>query len=277
MDKVMMTETSQLYPDLIRMQRASAISNLEKNNTCLLDLDRAIDEYIDDTALVGRGYDAIRLQMEDYKLVTSAKREANDSDILDFRTLSIAVENKGILIGALILRNKEAAIKADSDYRCKINLYTALMIASTVSIAGGLLVIYYRNLRNYYRDLREANQVTLQLWVDKENSYNNVEAETRTLFDRASLLRSYIDGGLRVIAGASTGLPNSYYSESLAAWRLRTQELREKLAFEQALEMIRTEHDAEVYKWVKESYTKSTECVYGHLRHRCESINRYGL
>ena len=222
----MMNETSQLHPAALRAQCASAISNLEENNTNLDTLNRVIGAYINDTALVGRSYNAIRRQMEDYKLIINAKREANDSDIWDFRTLSTAVGIDEVLIGALILRNKEAAINADADYKVKINLYTALMIASMASLSGGLLATYYRNLRNDYRDLRDANQVTLQLWIDNENRYNEIEIATKWLFEKTSMLRSNIDGGLRVIAGASTGLPDSYGAEGLAAWRTRMQELR---------------------------------------------------
>jgi len=261
----MMTETSQLHPELIRAQCASAISNLEENNTSLLDLDRAIDEYIDDTTLAGRGYDAIRLQMEDYKLINSAKREANDSDIRDFRVLSTRVGNGIVLIGAVILRNKEAAEKADADYKAKINLYTALMIASAASIAGSLLVTHYRDLRNDYRDLREANQATLQLWIGMEDRYNNVEADTKNLFDRADALRTQISNGLGLIAGASTGLPDSYDSESLAAWRLRMQELRDQVAFDQALAEIRAEHGDEAYEWVKEMYESTRQMLNDYV------------
>jgi len=50
--------------------------------------------YVQNNPNVGRGYDAIRLQMEGFKLITSTKREANDSDIWDFRSLSTAVENR---------------------------------------------------------------------------------------------------------------------------------------------------------------------------------------
>ena len=64
-----------------------------------------------------------------------------------------------------------------------------------------------------------------------------------------------------MIAGASTGLPDSYDSQSLAAWRLRMQELRERLPFDQALDEIRVEHGDEAYEWVKESYDIAREML----------------
>ncbi|MBQ6996526.1 MAG: hypothetical protein IJN64_18890 [Lachnospiraceae bacterium] len=81
-----MTENSYLNPTDIKNQCSKATINLNKDNESIAVAEASMDLFINDSEIKGDAFDALKQQINDYKVVIQALRSANDSDIADFDT-----------------------------------------------------------------------------------------------------------------------------------------------------------------------------------------------
>jgi len=251
----MMTEESRLFPLILGGQCDNAIRNLQEKYAVLDSVNTAIDGIKGDNMMSGNAFVNIKRHMGDHRLISDAIRDAAESEETDFVRLKETIGTE-ILIGSVILRNKESAEKADKYYTDKINECRIELVITAPPAVYSL----YDKMLSHYTMLSKANEKILHAWEEKEDRYNEIEQNTMWLFSRTLDVRMAIKKGLELIAAASIGLPRSYDAEyTLAQWRVSMQTSRNKLAFENALAEIRYIDGDEAYEWVKGSVEYAKE------------------
>ena len=241
-----MNENSKLIPSQIIAQSNSAIRKLQDDNELLRQAREAMDAFIGDGTNYSAGINNLKRKMEDYQKVADAFIQANDADVMDHRKL-ISLVGEHDLIGSHILRQIAGRTRGRGIYEGRIDHYTRLQndanfmqhIRNFFSWFGGSS--FGQSIRRYERLLANNNEI-LSNYEQKATRYNEIEQATKELFAIGSQLRVKAKLGIGHIRDASAGLPTSFQSDALYAWRSSVLVKKEEAANikEQALnEFIR--------------------------------------
>ena len=99
-----MTDSSRLIPSKLKAQSEAAITRLQAYNESLRVSNVALDAFINDDTNRSKRFNNAKRKMEDYKLVSNAFIQANDSDIAEHRMLADIVGDID-LVGAAIFHS----------------------------------------------------------------------------------------------------------------------------------------------------------------------------
>ncbi|MBF1355008.1 MAG: hypothetical protein HXM74_01485, partial [Mogibacterium diversum] len=173
-----MSASFYLDPAEIKAQCREAIDNLNEVSSNTINVEHKLDEFINNSELESKAFDALKQQIADYKTVLQSIRSLINYNIGEYKTLMSSVGDK-VLDGDKILKGQEYArnsIKAyeDKAKRCRENAVTCAVITpfaeSQNQIAG-----YYDHLANNHR-------MMLKYWEEKEQAYYDIENSTKDLF-----------------------------------------------------------------------------------------------
>jgi len=202
--------------DLI-IQSNDAIAQLRIIDERLTVASQVVQNYINDQVLKGKGFEQVRLMLEDYLSAINSLRLACEVAIVDFQRLIAEIGTED-LIGYEI---EEGIRRAESELLTSGNAITRLerllRNADWWQPTGS-----YRVLLNSWQNIDGINQSILDYWLSKEEHYHHIDRATRSLFTHTSEIVVQVSSGLGHIVSASSRLPTTFQSEGLTAWRVTT-------------------------------------------------------
>ena len=207
-----MNINSYLNPESMKGQCDAAICKLEKDNEAAYAVEKSINSFIEDSQIKSEAFDALKLQMGDYKTVLQTMRMANQCDIGDFRFLKVAVGFQE-LDGRVILEQKEAsraAQRADEENAEKYRKKERTASSAT-------LRLNYSTKVAQYLAMAEVDRKLYNEWKKKEDLYDGIEAATKGLFEEGAVVRATVENALNSIKGAFQN--GSYVPDMNAGWR----------------------------------------------------------
>lgn len=207
-----MTENDYLNPIAIKEQCDAAISRLERDNTALDIVECSLDAFINDEEIKSVAYDALKQQINDYKTLLQAMREANNVDMLDFTMLKSYVGDE-VLDGSNILTQKKAALNAKNNDENMAELYEGYAMSASYPWMSW----YYSDKANEYWHMADIDQQLYNAWQEKEDRYDEIEINTKELFQGGTLLRQAAQRGLESISGVFQN--KTYVPDMNAEWR----------------------------------------------------------
>lgn len=140
-----MKENSYLSPEKIREQCDAAICKLEKDNEAMGIIEQSIGVFMTDARIVSEAFEALRQQLFDYIMVLHTMREANQTDIKDFRLLKALVGFQE-LDGNVILKQKDSAMSEKKVDEKNADKYRKMARATN---SATLRVQYSMKVANY--------------------------------------------------------------------------------------------------------------------------------
>lgn len=209
---------SKLRCQAIIDQSVAAREILYQDNDALSIVETSIDQFVTNNELSSESFGNLKQYMQDYKMLISTMRKANDSDIDDFAFLVFVIGNKDI-DGAAILDQKEIARQGkesaeQSAQNCRN--WAKMMFMDTVSAA---------NLRYQAQvyDNTADNWLTIYNWcVDQEKAYDLLESNTKRLFQLSAMMREAVIAGLSDMNMAIKE-DGKYSPKKNAYWRKRIE------------------------------------------------------
>ena len=209
---------SKLRCQAIIDQSVAAREILYQDNDALSIVETSIDQFVTNNELSSESFGNLKQYMQDYKMLISTMRKANDSDIDDFAFLVFVIGNKDI-DGAAILDQKEIARQGkesaeQSAQNCRN--WAKMMFMDTVSAA---------NLRYQAQvyDNTADNWLTIYNWCgDQEKAYDLLESNTKRLFQLSAMMREAVIAGLSDMNMAIKE-DGKYSPKKNAYWRKRIE------------------------------------------------------
>lgn len=213
-----MNENSYLSPANIKAQCDAAITKLENDNEATYAIEEKLSAFQEDTQVKSEAFDALKLQMEDYKTVLQTMRTANECDIKDFRFLKIAVGFQE-LNGGVILEKKRVQMSEKHFNEQKAETYRAKARKAKTAT----LRFNYNTKVVHYEAMAELEQKLYDAWQEKENQYNGIESLTSGLFTEGTAIRATIENALDNITHAF--YDGTYHPDMNAGWRLEIYDI----------------------------------------------------
>lgn len=207
-----MKENSYLSPEKIREQCDAVICKLEKDNETMGMIEQSIGVFMTDTRIVSEAFEALRQQLFDYIMVLHTMREANQTDIKDFRLLKALVGFQE-LDGNVILKQKDSAMSEKKADEKNAEKYRKMARATN---SATLRVQYSMKVANYLA-MAELDQKLYDEWQKKENTYDGIERMTSGMFEEGAAIRATAEQALKSIQGAFQN--GGYVPDMSASWR----------------------------------------------------------
>ena len=213
-----MSASFYLDPAEIKAQCREAIDNLNEVSSNTINVEHKLDEFINNSELESKAFDALKQQIADYKTVLQSIRSLINYNIGEYKTLMSSVGDK-VLDGDKILKGQEYArnsIKAYEDRakRCRENAVTCAVITpfaeSQNQIAG-----YYDHLANNHR-------MMLKYWEEKEQAYYDIENSTKDLFSTGDSTAEQINAALSDLGRSFSA--GAFHPNLEASWRAKLKE-----------------------------------------------------
>ena len=218
-----MSASFYLDPAEIKAQCREAIDNLNEVSSNTINVEHKLDEFINNSELESKAFDALKQQIADYKTVLQSIRSLINYNIGEYKTLMSSVGDK-VLDGDKILKGQEYArnsIKAYEDRakRCRENAVTCAVITpfaeSQNQIAG-----YYDHLANNHR-------MMLKYWEEKEQAYYDIENATKDLFSTGDSTAEQINAALSDLGKSFRA--GAFHPNLAASWRAKLKEESKEL------------------------------------------------
>ena len=212
-----------LDPAEIKAQCREAIDNLNEVSSKTINVEHKLDEFINNSELESKAFDALKQQIADYKTVLQSIRSLIKYNIGEYKTLMSSVGDK-VLDGDKILKGQEYArnsIKAYEDRakRCRENAVTCAVITpfaeSQNQIAG-----HYDHLANNHR-------MMLKYWEEKEQAYYDIENATKDLFSTGDSTAEQINAALSDLGKSFRA--GAFHPNLAASWRAKLKEESKEL------------------------------------------------
>lgn len=253
-----MNENSYLSPANIKAQCDAAITKLENDNEATYAIEEKLSAFQEDTQVKSEAFDALKLQMEDYKTVLQTMRTANECDIKDFRFLKIAVGFQE-LNGGVILEKKRVQMSEKHFNEQKAETYRAKARKAKTAT----LRFNYNTKVVHYEAMAELEQKLYDAWQEKENQYNGIESLTSGLFTEGTAIRATIENALDNITHAF--YDGTYHPDMNAGWRLEIYDIYYNRVFQVSESGELTIDMEEVTKILKKDAGKITSAEYDVL------------
>ena len=207
-----MNESSYLNPANMKAQCDAAITKLKNDSEATYALEEKLSVFQEDAQIKSEAFDALKLQMEDYKTVLQTMRTANDCDIHDFRFLKIAVGFQE-LNGGVILAKKQMQMSAKQFNEQKAAIYREKARKATSATTR----FNYNTKVVHYEGMAELEQKLYDVWQEKENQYDGIESLTSGLFAEGTAIRATVESALDNIT--SSFYDGAYHPDMNAGWR----------------------------------------------------------
>ena len=213
-----MSASFYLDPAEIKAQCREAIDNLNEVSSNTINVEHKLDEFINNSELESKAFDALKQQIADYKTVLQSIRSLINYNIGEYKTLMSSVGDK-VLDGDKILKGQEYArnsIRAYEDRakRCRENAVTCAIITpfaeSQNQIAG-----YYDHLANNHR-------MMLKYWEEQEQAYYDIENATKNLFSTGDSTAEQINAALSDLGKSFSA--GAFHPNLAASWRAKLKE-----------------------------------------------------
>lgn len=207
-----MQRSDYLNPQDMRGQCAKAIKCMEADCRALEIVGKSIGDFAEDPEIESEAFDAMALQLEDYRTVIEAMRIANVTDSADFQSLSGLVGNE-VLDGENIFCQMENAWNMKENYLANEDVYICRMEAAK----DVFLYAYYQWKAKQYGHLAWNSQRLYESWKEKTERFDEIAEGTSSLFSAAEGIHRLIQTGLSKIAGAF--LKGVYVPDKDQEWR----------------------------------------------------------
>ena len=196
----------------MKAQCDAAIAKLKNDSEATYALEEKLSAFQEDAQIKSEAFDALKLQMEDYKTVLQTMRTANDCDIHDFRFLKIAVGFQE-LNGGVILAKKQMQMSAKQFNEQKAAIYREKARKATSATTR----FNYNTKVVHYEGMAELEQKLYDVWQEKENQYDGIESLTSGLFAEGTAIRATVESALDNIT--SSFYDGAYHPDMNAGWR----------------------------------------------------------
>lgn len=207
-----MNESSYLNPANMKAQCDAAIAKLKNDSEATYALEEKLSAFQEDSQIKSEAFDALKLQMEDYKTVLQTMRTANDCDIHDFQFLKIAVGFQELNSG-VILAKKQMQMSAKQFNEQKAAIYREKARKATSATTR----FNYNTKVVHYEGMAELEQKLYDVWQEKENQYDGIEYLTSGLFAEGTAIRATVESALDNIT--SSFYDGAYHPDMNAGWR----------------------------------------------------------
>lgn len=196
----------------MKAQCDAAITKLKNDSEATYALEEKLSAFQEDSQIKSEAFDALKLQMEDYKTVLQTMRTANDCDIHDFQFLKIAVGFQE-LNGGVILAKKQMQMSAKQFNEQKAAIYREKARKATSATTR----FNYNTKVVHYEGMAELEQKLYDVWQEKENQYDGIESLTSGLFAEGTAIRATVESALDNIT--SSFYDGAYHPDMNAGWR----------------------------------------------------------
>ena len=201
-----MNTDSYLDPLAIKQQCTDMLKEFRTQNTNITNVRKGLRAFINDDGLKTDSFDALKSQINDYMLLLSGMRQANNSDIEDCNSLMVEVGYE-ILDGAYLISHRDSSKSLYDGYCDQASSYSS----KASSCDDSDLADYYSGMASHYRTLASQEYQIYQYYVGKIKKYDDIEAATCTLFTNSKGLRDAVDTGL---ADVSNNFSEGAYENS---------------------------------------------------------------
>ena len=207
-----------LDPAEIKAQCRDAIDNLNEVSSKTINVEHKLDEFINNSELESKAFDALKQQIADYKTVLQSIRSLIKYNIGEYKTLMSSVGDK-VLDGDKILKGQEYArgrIRAYEDRanRCRENAVTYAAIA-----------VYAENQStraSLYDHLADNHRRMLEIWEEQEQAYYDIENATKNLFSTGDSTAEQINAALSDLGKSFRA--GAFHPNLAASWRAKLKE-----------------------------------------------------
>ncbi|WP_456153123.1 DUF3114 domain-containing protein [Mogibacterium sp.] len=218
-----MSASFYLDPAEIKAQCREAIDNLNEVSSKTINVEHKLDEFINNSELESKAFDALKQQIADYKTVLQSIRSLIKYNISEYKTLMSSVGDK-VLDGDKILKGQEYArgrIRAYEDRanRCRENAVTYAAIA-----------VYAENQStraSLYDHLADNHRRMLEIWEEQEQAYYDIENATKDLFSTGDSTAEQINAALSDLGRSFRA--GAFHPNLEASWRAKLKEEAKEL------------------------------------------------
>ena len=218
-----MSASFYLDPAEIKAQCREAIDNLNEVSSKTINVEHKLDEFINNSELESKAFDALKQQIADYKTVLQSIRSLIKYNIGEYKTLMSSVGDK-VLDGDKILKGQEYArgrIRAYEDRakRCRENAVTYAAIA-----------VYAENQStraSLYDHLADNHRRMLEIWEEQEQAYYDIENATKNLFSTGDSTAEQINAALSDLGKSFRA--GAFHPNLAASWRAKLKEETKEL------------------------------------------------
>ena len=218
-----MSASFYLDPSEIKTQCREAIDNLNEVSSKTINVEHKLDEFINNSELESKAFDALKQQIADYKTVLQSIRSLIKYNIGEYKTLMSSVGDK-VLDGDKILKGQEYArgrIRAYEDRakRCRENAVTYAAIA-----------VYAENQStraSLYDHLADNHRRMLEIWEAQEQAYYDIENATKDLFSTGNSTAEQINAALSDLGKSFKA--GAFHPNLEASWRAKLKEEAKEL------------------------------------------------
>ncbi len=215
-----MRKDSYLDAEAIKEQCAVAVRNLESDNAALKAAEYSLKKFLEDGELKGAATAALKQQAADYAVVAQMLRDANCSDIRDFRKLAEAVGEE-TLNGEAILSQQENSLEGRSGSLAMAQRSADRASASVHEYER----LHYMKQAEMYDRLADTFQLLYMRWKEKEEAYDRIESVTRGLFTEGEETRAVAGKALSVLECTHAYGGVQYCPDTGNGWRKELEEL----------------------------------------------------
>lgn len=221
-----MNENSYLDPAAVKKQCAEIVNNMEEDIETTYIMEQSLKKFIADDEIQSVAFDMLKQQIYDYLSVLQAVRDADNADIQDCAALIEAV-GKENLDGSYILQQEKNALSEKEQDEERASSYEKKAKKEELP----WMKWYYNWRAKEYWDLADIDQKLYESWKKKENCYDEIEANTESLFTTGENLRDIIRKAFSGIEGAFQN--GEYVPDYDAGWRtVLSQDYRMRISEE---------------------------------------------
>ena len=192
-----MQRNDYLNPADIKNQCAQAVSRMEEDLRVLEAVGKSIDAFAKDPEIQSESFDALKKQLEDYHLIIEAMKIAGQTDMADFRELSVSVGCE-VLDGGRIFDQMENALRMRESYLASEEICQRRMRSAEEPILNA----YYDWKARHYEALAENSMRMYDRWREKAVQFDEIAVRTGALFMDGEGIAALIRRGQSEISGA---------------------------------------------------------------------------
>ena len=201
-----------LNPFDLKNQCKGAVNRLQENQKALQIVSRSIDRFAKDSEIESAAFEALKRQLEDYKILIEGMQAAGCAGSSDFHMLA-GLAGDEVLDGENIYSHMENALNMKEGYL----LSEALFRRKTAMAEEPLLSLYYNRKAGQYARLADNSQRLYEKWREKSERFDEIAAATDRLFTDSESIDAWIQKGLAEIAG--TFQNGGYMTAGGSEWR----------------------------------------------------------
>ena len=210
-----MNENSRLRPQAIKRQCDAAVDVLDKDNEALRTVGKSLDQFVADNELESQSFGELKEHMEDYRLVLNSMTAANNEDIADYNYLKSHVGSQDI-DGVVVLAQMD---KAEEGFNSAERLAEKYRRMSYSTSYDPITAQSMRTQAQMYECSAALWQQIYDCWKQKEETYDQIESSTASLFTAGPLMRADIRSALETF-----GVSGKYQTKGNPLWRQKLQD-----------------------------------------------------